>query len=436
MQRRLLLRARRAVRARSAMRALRCAQSLFSTAPALRSSLLRLLGPFAGQRLVVLPIVRTSDVGIPASPPLLGPSRGFSRGPRLVASSRPGRSEADVETTFPALCSRTVHNALVDGRSAGVIVDERHIVTDWTFELLDRARLKGVSLLDHDETHALHALPRRPVRIPTGVHLAGYHPQNWYHWIAEILPVVSLLDAASEPVRSAPLLVPRTVAEQSTFREVLVALSGARSIIALPDDGAVEIGELHVIDSPVRFLPGFGDGTLPSTAFDLWHWDAMVAYRARLRDALGVRDGIEPGLRLFIDRNHDPERAYNRDEVLEVVLDRGFTAVVGGDMSLREQVELFARAELMIGSNGAGWTNVMFASPGARALCWVVEGGEGGSWFRNLGALAGVDVRHLVVENRSPEAFNGNPLRADYHVPLDELSAALDGLIDEVRTHR
>ena len=51
------------------------------------------------------------------------------------------------------------------------------------------------------------------------------------------------------------------------------------------------------------------------------------------------------------------------------VLDRvRFTAVDPGALSVREQINTFAQAELIVGAHGAGLTNLAFASPGARAI--------------------------------------------------------------------
>jgi len=147
----------------------------------------------------------------------------------------------------------------------------------------------------------------------------------------------------------------------------------------------------------------------------------MQRYRSRLRDSLGLKDGIEPDLRIFIDRQHDPERSYNREEIIDIARSQGFRTILAERLSLREQAELFARAEVVVGANGAGWTNVIFSSPGARGLCWLVRDGLGGPWFRNLGLLSGVELSYLEVEPRGV----GNPLKVDYWVDPERFAEAL-----------
>lgn len=393
--------------------------------------LLVAFGLVSGVRFVLLPIVPLSQVSVTEKRTLVGPSSGFSRGPRYVEESLPGSDEPDIDEEYPSLGWHLFDGAFVEGSSAGVIHGGRHVVSDWTFGLLDDSRLKGISLIAHGQRESVHHLPRKVPEIREGVLVAGYHSHNWYHWMAEILPTVSLLREAPEPLDSMPLLVPEHVTRQPTFREALEALSEHREVIPLPTATVAHVQKLAVVEAPVRCLPGFADGTPPSTKFDRWHYDAMQSYRRLLRERLGVSEGVRPGLRIFIDRIHDPERNYNRDAVLETVHKYGFSRFTGWDQSLREQAQLFAQAEVIVGPSGAGWTNIIFSDARAKALCWMTRGGEGGAWFRNLAHLSGADLKYLVVKNMSPEAFGGNPIKADYHVPLSALESALDSMLSQ-----
>lgn len=54
----------------------------------------------------------------------------------------------------------------------------------------------------------------------------------------------------------------------------------------------------------------------------------------------------------------------------------GFTFVYMEDLSFCEQVSLMAQAEIIVGPTGAAWTNIIFASPGTKALCWMARDAE------------------------------------------------------------
>lgn len=350
---------------------------------------------------------------------------GISLGPRLAFEERGEAERRHVERPFPDVRYRTFRDAMVDEYSSSVLCGGDHLLPDHAFALLATSTVKGASLLHHGSTRALHRIPKDVPVVGRAIHLGGYHGFNWYHWLAEVLPRALHLPRLPSHLRDAPLLVPSAAARPGTLREAVEALCPDHEIVAFPTSGPVLVRELVTIDGLVLHPAGFGPGGGPRVDRELVHVAGMREYRSRLLDALGVREGIEEGVRLFIDRDHDPERSYNRAELLAIAAERGFAPVVGAHLSLRDQARLFARAELVIGPNGAGWANVLFCSPGARGLCWIVPDGMGGPWFRNLGHVAGVELSYLAAEPRS----EGNPLKVDYHVDPERFARALDEVV-------
>lgn len=351
---------------------------------------------------------------------------GVSLDARRAFEDRGTAASRTVRRAYPDVRYRIVRDALVDEYASSVLLRDDHLLPDHAFELLGTSRIKGSSLLHQGRTRALHRVPTDTPSIERAIHLGGYHAFNWYHWVAEVLPRVTYLSRLPDHLGDVPLLVPAAAARPGSLREAVEALCPDRDIISFPCGGPVHVDELLVIDGLVLHPSGFGPGGGPRTGRELIHVEAMREFRAALRTALGVEDGVEPGVRIFIDRDHDPERSYNREELLGIAEERGFASVVGAHLSLRDQAELFARAEFVIGPNGAGWTNVLFCSPGARGLCWIVPGGMGGPWFRNLGHVAGVELSYLDAEPRG----EGNPLKVDYHVDPARFAGALDEVVE------
>lgn len=357
---------------------------------------------------------------------LLGGGPGISLAPRFAFETREDADHRHVRAQFPDVRYRRFAGAMVDEYSSSVLLGGAHLLPDHVFDLLSSSRVKGASLIHQGRSSALHGLARDLPIVERAIHLGGYHAFNWYHWIAEVLPRATLLPLLPAHLSDLPLLLPTAAVRPGTLRQSVQALCPGREIIPFPSGGTARVRDLVVIDDLILHPSGFGPGGGPRTERELIHIDGMNAYRRTLKGSLGVVDGIEPGVRLFIDRDHDPERSYNRDALLSIARARGFTPVVGAHLDLAEQARLFSRAEIVIGPNGAGWTNVLFCSPGARGLCWIVPEGAGGPWFRNLGHVAGVEISYLRAEARS----EGNPLKVDYHVDEERFAAALDEVIE------
>ena len=76
-----------------------------------------------------------------------------------------------------------------------------------------------------------------------------------------------------------------------------------------------------------------------------------------------------PTRRLYISREDATSRRIinEKDLVKELVL-HGFEVVTLSGMSFAHQVRLFNEAEIIVGPHGAGFTNAVFAQPGATLI--------------------------------------------------------------------
>lgn len=73
--------------------------------------------------------------------------------------------------------------------------------------------------------------------------------------------------------------------------------------------------------------------------------------------------------RLFVSRRDaGVRRLVNEDETFNALRPLGFQLVVPGELSFREQASLFASAEAIVGTHGAGMTNMAFAPPNAAVV--------------------------------------------------------------------
>jgi hypothetical protein len=73
--------------------------------------------------------------------------------------------------------------------------------------------------------------------------------------------------------------------------------------------------------------------------------------------------------RIFISRRLARGRKIVNETEMQLILQEyGFQTYLLEEMSLEEQVNLFAKAKVVVASHGAGLTNLMFAQPGTRVL--------------------------------------------------------------------
>jgi capsular polysaccharide biosynthesis protein len=61
-------------------------------------------------------------------------------------------------------------------------------------------------------------------------------------------------------------------------------------------------------------------------------------------------------------------RIVNEADLVKQLLPYGFEVVTLGEMSFADQVQLFREAQIIVGPHGAGFTNAVFAQPGATLI--------------------------------------------------------------------
>lgn len=82
-----------------------------------------------------------------------------------------------------------------------------------------------------------------------------------------------------------------------------------------------------------------------------------------------VRDQPVTGRAIYVSRRNSPKRRMLREDELETRLaERGVEIVYAERLTFREEVDLFASAELIIGPHGSGLTNVVWRRPHCRVL--------------------------------------------------------------------
>jgi capsular polysaccharide biosynthesis protein len=178
---------------------------------------------------------------------------------------------------------------------------------------------------------------------------------NFWHWVADCLPQVLTLQAYME---SQPLTL-LYGSNLGRFQREMLALM-------LPETFRMEevpAGQWIHTDRFIlpSYLTGRRHGYLPG--------DYYQQIRRRIAHNLSLPEpDPNPQLRLYFSRaGVSRRRVRNEDAVLNILHAYGFTCASPEKMTMREQVELFQRAEVLAGPHGAALAGMIFA-PHAKVL--------------------------------------------------------------------
>lgn len=178
--------------------------------------------------------------------------------------------------------------------------------------------------------------------------------QNYYHWLLEAMPRLFLLrDKAS----SLKLIL--NIHSPSFIRQY-VSLFGFKEIVYTEDDTIVKTDKIIFSTFTSRGLamyePVFRD---------------MVLW---LFDKNGIQQNTNPQKNIFITRkNAKYRRLLNEDEVIKYLTSKGFDIVTLENLTVKEQMQLFADSKCVIGTQGAGMANMIYSTHGKILITIIHE---------------------------------------------------------------
>jgi capsular polysaccharide biosynthesis protein len=194
-------------------------------------------------------------------------------------------------------------------------------------------------------------------RVPSGppisgltLSLLGWSVQNYSHWLVDILPRTML---APERLGELRLLVPAEL--KRYHRESLELLGVAPDRLVQLTPGWHRLERILLSHAAQRYM-------LPKRAH-------VTALRDRLwQAALGPGERPAPWRRVYVSRARTRRRVLNEDELLPILREYEFEVVCCEELSLREQIRLFAEASVILGAHGSGLNNSLFVPPGGKLL--------------------------------------------------------------------
>jgi capsular polysaccharide biosynthesis protein len=161
-------------------------------------------------------------------------------------------------------------------------------------------------------------------------------------------------------------------------------------------------------------------------------WDAFMSVPAWACDFLKARFAPQPTTvaprRIHVSRADAATRHLKNDAAVQAMLARsGFETVTLSGMSMREQVALFAAAEVVVAPHGAGLANIVFCPPEARVIELGAPRYVKGCFF-DLACKTALDYRLVPAQGTDRTTDHGWTYQhEDFSVDLAALESAIEG---------
>lgn len=301
-------------------------------------------------------------------------------------------------------------NALSDEMDAGFRIFSLR-PKRWDMELSNGPRL------------TFKPLPLANEVIPVGIHLMGEHEANYFHWVTEILPRIYLYIKLTRD-DDTQLLVSDGL--NDNLYDLLRIVCGSKRVIKrLKSDLSYRVERLVYPSDVNRIFDVYDRAPSHETTY------LSVGLLRNLMQAIKL--AISPSTskghkRIFVKRASTYRRLLSEEEVENFLVDRGFLSIDPGQLSIKEQVELFAQADIVIGPSGAAMTNILWCHNQAKVL--VLHSDHPFKKYPYWDALARVSGAKISYLS-GPRAQNVKGVfeaHDDYYIHIDSIKYAMRGL--------
>lgn len=232
------------------------------------------------------------------------------------------------------------------------------------------------------------------------VTLAAGWQGAFYHWVFEVLPRLHLVERGGHGEKK--IFVEAT----TRFQKESLALLG------LGPERIINAGDYAAVRAPQLIIP-----SIPETPTE---WGCRF-----LREAFLPKIEKRPKFRLYVSRNDAGRRRIVNEEAAFALLKKyGFQKAELSALSFKEQIELFASAEVVAGPHGAGFSHLVFCDPGTPVL-EIFSPAYINPCYWHVSERVGLPYYYLLGEGeRYPDYFETR-LDPDIEVDLAKLEASL-----------
>lgn len=279
--------------------------------------------------------------------------------------------------------------------------------------ILDYAT-SGYFGVDHWRQHPVFLRPRmtRPTRVSgTVLHLnTRGAATNYYHFLFDALPRFGVFRECLPEHQIDAVILPHSAG----YQRQLIEMMGLRTDLIDPADGTwYQADRLLVPSTPNESI------SCPHWVLDWVRATFPPSRETRRRRRLYISRGDEPNTRRFL---HEAE--------LMVALDKwNFESIDPGKLTVQEQINTFADAEIVVGAHGAGLTNIAFCQKDTSVIeLFAKDYVHLGLW--SIAVAAGLDYRYIVSEGGSrPSGRQMKPFQ-DVDVPVEIVRSAVEACLE------
>jgi len=264
---------------------------------------------------------------------------------------------------------------------------------------------------------------RQAAWIESGINVMHEYEGNYFHFLAETVPRMVLVEEANIPV-DVPLLI--TGALHPNIRAVFDCLNYRnRPVIFLESGTIYRVQDMYYpsdLTSVVDVYEGGANARQSGLDVSRIRQGVRICQRELALKTSGKKR------RIFAGRGGHIRRLLNQPQIETKLVAMGFELVSTESLSLESQISIFREAEIIVGPTGAQITNIAWCEPGTKVIVLASDHPSHQLYlWELLGRVSGAHVEYLL----GPRAYTRNDIYSvhdDYRIDVDSLIAMIGAI--------
>lgn len=302
---------------------------------------------------------------------------------------------------FPEAYVATINNGRVIGSAGFVVTDDNHLLYDLHFPY--------VCSMFMSEFHKQFFFSKYPMKVNKLAVLSYVWIDNYFHWLFEVLPRIHLIMQKTNEIEYYVMNGIPHIFKEDTLH-----------ILGIDKEKIIYANKETLIYAEELICP-----SLPGESGNIPMW--VVNF---LRKHYLVQN-IHRNKKIYISRKKaiNNRRILNETDVVDSLYKFGFETYTLEDLPFRDQVNLFASAEVVIAPHGAGLSNLVFSSSQVKVL-EIFSPKYVNPCYYNLCNAIGIQYYYLIGEGKSPKPYKDpHKVSDNIIVDINQLMSAVNRLL-------
>ena len=252
--------------------------------------------------------------------------------------------------------------------------------------------------------------------IEEGFFLAGNGSFNWYHWMIEILPKMLYY----KEILSKIILVDNSCKTIPTMAESLRIVTEKLNvkIIYLDKNKSYKVKNLYFINEVNKLMFNPIDPNKNTLPLYYFRQESLKLLNEKFRS--NYFENKEENKKIFLDRKNTHRIAKNENEIRELLQHQNFHNIDGSKLNFSEQINTFSNAEVIVGTTGAAFTNIIFCKPKCKIIIFIPQNYRYYKFYREIGEMLDLKLSYLYYDND-----DADHTKSDFIIDTNELDRLL-----------